>query len=280
MPAVPSWLLEPLWDQFSALLPDRPLYDPAHPLGCHRSRISDRLIFEKLIQVLRFGCSYASIADCACGATTIRERRDEWIRLGVFAQLKAIARDAYDRIVGLALEDLAVDGCIAKAPGGGQVAGRSPVDRGKLGYKRSLLVDGAGIPLGRVLAPANRHDSPLLAPTLDKLREIGPLPDGVTVHLDAGYDSGTTRDELKARGMNGEIAHKGDKAPIQAGQRWHVERTNSWHNNFNRLQRCYERDQRVIDAFFDLADAIITLRRLIREAWTLYRWDTRPTKRP
>ena len=55
--------------------------------------------------------------------------------------------------------------------------------------KRSLLVEGYGIPLGRVLAPANRHDSPLLAPTLDKLGEIGPLPDDITVHLDAGYDS-------------------------------------------------------------------------------------------
>jgi transposase len=280
VPAIPSWLLEPLWDQFSALLPGRPVYDPAHPLGCHRPRISDRVIFEKLIQILRFGCSYASIADCTCSAATIRDRRREWIRLGIFAQLKAIARDACDRIVGLLLGELAVDGCIAKAPGGGEVAGRSPVDRGKLGYKRSLLVDGAGIPLGRVLAPANRHDSPLLAPTLDKLGELGPLPDSVTVHLDAGYHSGKTREELESRSLNGEIAHKGGKAPVQAGQRWHVERTNSWHNNFNRLQRCYERDEQVIDAFFDLADAIITLRRLIREAWTLYRWDTRPAKRP
>ena len=76
--------------------------------------------------------------------------------------------------------------------------------------------------------------------------------------------------------MTGEIAHKGDKAPIQAGQRWHVERTNAWHNAFNRLQRCYERDEDVIDAFFDLADAIITVRRLIREAWTLYRSEDRP----
>jgi transposase len=280
VPAIPSWLLEPLWDQFSALLPERPAYDPSHPLGCHRPRISDRIIFEKLIQVLRFGCSYAAIADCSCGATTIRERRSEWIRAGIFAKLHAIARDAYDRIVGLVLEELAIDGCITKAPGGGDCAGPSPVDRRKLGMKRSLMVDGRGIPLDRVLAPANRHDSPLLAPTLDKLAELGPLPEEVTVHLDAGYDSGKTRDELKSRSLNGEIAHKGDKAPIQAGQRWHVERTNSWHNNFNRLQRCYERNENVIDAFFDLADTIITLRRLIREAWTLYRWDTRPAKRP
>ena len=280
MPAVPSWLLEPLWDQFAALLPARPVYDPAHPLGCHRPRISDRIIFEKLIQVLRFGCSYVSIADCGCGATTIRERRDEWIELGIFARLKAIARDSYDRIVGLVLEELSVDGCITKAPGGGDCAGRSPVDRGKLGMKRSLLVEGKGIPLDRVLAPANRHDSVLLARTLDTLDEIGPLPEEITVHLDAGYDSQKTWNELDSRSMKGEIAHKGDKAPVQAGQRWHVERTNAWHNAFNRLQRCYERDEKVIDAFFDLADTIITLRRLIREAWTLYRWDTRPAKRP
>jgi transposase len=176
VPAIPSWLLEPLCDQFAALLPDRPLYDPAHPLGCRKPRIGDRIIFEKLIQVLRFGCSYESIADCACGATTIRERRDEWIEAGIFGKLKAIAWDSYDRIVGLVLEELAVDGCITKAPGGGECAGRSPVDRGKPGMKRSLLVDGKGIPLGRVLAPASRHDSPLLAPTLDKLDDIGPLP--------------------------------------------------------------------------------------------------------
>jgi transposase len=280
VPAVPSWLLEPLWDRFSALLPSRSAYDSSHPLGCHRPRVTDRFIFESLIQVLRFGCSYASIADCACGATTIRERRDEWIRLGIFAKLKAVAREAYDRIVGLVLEELAVDGCIAKAPGGGECAGRSPVDRGKLGMKRSLLVEGRGIPLGRVLAPANRHDSPLLAPTLDKLSELGPLSGEITVHLDAGYDSHKTRSELESRGMKGEIAHRGDKAPVQAGQRWRVERTNAWHNNFNKLQRCYERDEDVIDAYFDLADTIITVRRLIREAWTLYRWDTRPARRP
>lgn len=45
-----------------------------------------------------------------------------------------------------------------------------------------------------------------------------------------------------------------------------MERTNAWHNAFNRLQRCYERRETVIDAFFDLADAIITVRSLIPES--------------
>jgi transposase len=280
VPALPSWLAQPLWDQFAALLPARETYVSTHPLGCHRRRIPDRIVFDKLLQVLRFGCSYQGIADSTCSATTIRDRRDEWIRLGIFAQLKQIALDTYDRIVGLLLDDIAVDGCITKAPGGGEVAGPSPVDRRKQGMKRSLLVEGYGIPLGRVLAGANRHDSPLLPPTLDLLDDLGPLPERPTVHLDSGYDSGKTRDTLAERGLHGEIARKGEKAPIQATQRWHVERTNAWHNSFNRLQRCYERREAVVEAFFDLADAIITVRSLIRRAWTTHRWDTRPTCRP
>ena len=59
------------------------------------------------------------------------------------AELKTIARESYDRIVGLVLAGIAVDGCIAKAPGGGECAGPSPVDRRKQGMKRSLMVEGA-----------------------------------------------------------------------------------------------------------------------------------------
>jgi hypothetical protein len=32
-----------------------------------------------MLQVLRFGCAYEAIADTTCSATTIRNRRDEWI---------------------------------------------------------------------------------------------------------------------------------------------------------------------------------------------------------
>ncbi|MES4909512.1 MULTISPECIES: hypothetical protein [unclassified Streptomyces] len=77
-----------------ALLPERPEFHPDHPLGCHRRRISDRIIFDKLLQLLRFGCSYEAIADMTCSAATIRSRRDEWIRLGLFAQLKQIALES------------------------------------------------------------------------------------------------------------------------------------------------------------------------------------------
>jgi len=59
-----------------------------------------------------------------------------------------------------------------------------------------------------------------------------------------------------------------------------VERTHAWQNAFKRLARCYERRTSVIEAFFDLADTVITVRSLIRRAWTTHRWDKRPRRRP
>ena len=226
------------------------------------------------------GAAYERIADSTCSATTIRRRRDEWLAAGLFDQLEQLCLEAYDQIVGLDLENLTVDGCIVKAPCGSQAAGKSPVDRGKLGTKRSLLTDGTGIPLGCVVAPANRHDSPLLRPTLEKLSRFGFwLPEQITVHLDAGYDSKVSRELLEELGCDAVISRKG--FPLQAGARWVVERTNSWHNRgFKKLAICTERRTRVIDAFIALANAVIITRRLLAEAWTTHRWDSRPTRRP
>jgi transposase len=164
VPALPSSILEPLWVQVAALLPVRQVH---HPPGCPRPRIADRVVFDKLIQVLVFGCGDRRIADATCSATTLRRRRDEWIALGLADRLWGTVPGADDQLFGLELDHRAVDGCITKAPCGGQVAGPSPVDRRKQGLKRSVLTDADGIPLGAVPAPANRRDDGLLAATLD-----------------------------------------------------------------------------------------------------------------
>jgi transposase len=206
VPALPSSVLEPLWVQVVALLPTRHV---SHPLGCHRPRIPDRLVFDKLIQVLVFGYGYRRIADGTCSATTLRRCRDEWIALGLAERLRLAVLAAYDRMLGLELEHLAVDGCITKAPCGGQSAGPSPVDRRKQGLKRSVAVEAAGIPLAALPAPANHRDDRLLAVTLDAIGVVRRLPEQPTVHLDAGYDYQPCRQVLAERGMAGEIAIRG-----------------------------------------------------------------------
>jgi hypothetical protein len=93
----------------------------------------------------------------------------------------------------------------------------------------------------------------LLAQTLDALKDFQPLPEQVTVHLDAGYDYRPCREALEQRGLLGEIAHRGTPAPIHVGKRWVVERTNSWLNDFGRLRRCTERRNDCLDAYLALA---------------------------
>jgi hypothetical protein len=268
VPVLPVCLFEPLWDQFSALLPERPRFSPTHPLGCHRERIPDRVVFEHVIAALVHGSGYERIASTGCSDGTIRRRVKEWAAVGLSEQVHT-----------LDLEDLAVDGCITKAPSGGEVAGRSPVDRGKRGLKRSLVTDGTGIPLHVVSAGANRHDSPLLAPTLAGLDKLDRLPEAVTVHLDRGYDSSLTRALLDALGFDGAIARKGVPAPIQAGSRWVVERTHQWMNGYGKLRRCTEKGQSVVDFYLFLAAALVVLRQLIHRARLRYRWPSRPTTR-
>ena len=155
------------------------------------------------------------------------------------------------------------------------------MDRGKQGLKRYMAVDARGIPLDAVSAPANRHDSPLLVPTMEAAsRTLGALPVGASVHLDRGYDSSLTRERLRERGLGWEISGKGKPAPYWATNRWVVERTSSWHNAHKKLAWCTERAGRVIDFWVAFSSVVIIVRRLIREAWSRYRWESRPPRRP
>ena len=216
MPAVPSCLLEPIWVEFAALLGgEHPGFDPAHPRGCHRRRVPDRVVFEHVVEALVHGSGYKRIASPGCSDRTIRRRLKAWAALGIGEQVHALALRAYDQMIGLELADVAVDGCITKAPCGGECAGPSPVDRRKRGLKRSVATEDYGIPLGIACAGANRHDSPLLAPTLQAAANQlgGVLPDQRACHLDAGYDSSPTRQILSGLGFTSQIAHKGAPAP-------------------------------------------------------------------
>jgi hypothetical protein len=280
VPVVPSCLLEPIWVEFCVLIGgERQQFDPGHPLGCHRRRVPDRVVFEHVVEALVHGSGYERIATPGCSDRTIRRRLKDWAAAGAGERLHALALRAYDLIIGLELADVPVDGCLTKACCGGERAGPSPAGRRKGGLKRSVATEGYGIPLGIVSAPGNRHDSPLLAPTLAaaEYQLNGILPDDRTCHLDRGYDSTVTRQLLDELGFDGAIARKGMPAPIQAGTRWVVERTHAWMNGYGKLRRCTERDARIVDFYLYLAAAFVTVRQLIQRARNRYRWDTRPT---
>ena len=196
---------------WAAIEPLIPVVADTHPLGCHRPRVPDRDCFQVILVRLATGCSWED-AERLCANkvsdTTVRARRDDWIAAGVFDAIANEAIAAYDRVIGLELSDVAVDGSLHKSPGGGEGTGKNPTDRAKLGWKWSILTDTAGIPIGWTVDGANRNDSILLAPTLDDAAGRGLLAEIETLWLDRGYDSDATRARLDERGITDAVIAK------------------------------------------------------------------------
>ena len=251
-----------------------------HPLGCHRPRVADRLCFWGILIRLVTGCSWVSveaILDHQVSDTTLRTRRDEWIAAGVFDQLRDHARHAYDRIIGLDLREVALDGSLHKAPCGGEGTGPNPTDRAKLGWKWSVAVDANGIPIGWAIDGANRNDVKLLGPTLDDIERLGLLVDIETLHLDRGYDFAKIRAQLVALGLDDlNIQRRKQrgattvKQPLRLGLRWVVEGTNSWLSNYGQLRRNTDRRTRHRHAQLCLVTALLITAKLVdwRDRWS------------
>ena len=235
---------------FSAVEPLLPEPTSAHPLGCHRPRVPDRICLWAMLVRLVTGCSWVDAERLVGGVsdTTLRTRRDEWSAAGVFERLAEMMLGTYNEAIGLRCEELSVDGSIHKAPCGGEGTGKSPVDRGKLGWKWSIATDEAGIPIGWLSDRANHNDCVLLPATLDEVERHGLLGAVGTLHLDRGYDNPVVHRQVAALGIELDVAKRrrrgtttGAKAPLALGRRWPVERTNSWLSNYGQLRRNTDR---------------------------------------
>jgi transposase len=267
---------EAVWKAIEGHLPPRP--PDNHPLGCHRLRIPDRDCFQGILVRLVTGCSWDVAARlCKASETTLRARRTEWLAAGVFDKLVEEAIAGYDRIIGLDLSEVAVDGSLHKAPCGGEGTGPNPTDRAKIGWKWSVATDLLGIPIGWVIDGANRGDSILLEPTLQAVADRGLLLDIETLHLDRGYDSALTTQRCHGLGLTDIVCakkrRKGEakiKKPLTLGLRWPVERTNSWFSNFGQLRRNTDRFSKQRLGQVALAVALILTVKLVKWAkrWT------------
>ena len=254
---------------WAAVEPLLPAPRDTHPLGCHRPRVPDEVCFRGILHRLVTGASWTTTEaqlGWVVSDTTLRARRDEWIRAGVFARLESEALAAYDRIIGLDLAEVAIDGSQHKAPCGGEGTGPNCTDKGRSGWKWSLATDTNGIPIGIVAAAANRNDCKLVAATLDDIDRRGLLGEIDTLHLDRGYDFAFVRDKCAERGLvdvqipkcrKRKAKGRLKKKPIPLGLRWPVERTNSWLSNFGQLRR--NTDRRIVHRHAQLQLAIAFL---------------------
>ena len=124
------------------------------------------------------------------------------------------------------------------------------------------------VPIGLVVAGANRTDMKLVRATLESIvvERPEPTPDQPQgVCLDKGYDYQEVRDTLAEFGFTGHI-RVGRRSPSHQtragfrGRRWVVERTHSWMNRFRRILIRWEKKPENYIAFLHFACALIAFR--------------------
>ena len=262
------------WEKVEPLIPPA----PSHAKG-GRSRMDDREAFAAMIYVLRTGIQWNALPREIGASSTVHDRYQEWERLGFFEELWRAGLLEYDELEGIEWEWQAIDGAMTKAPLGRGATGKNPTDRAKMGTKRSMLTDGAGIPLAVAIEGANRHDSRLLVATLDGLVVARPAPEGKEdspeqhLCLDAAYDSEPVRQELEARSYEPHISPADEKKrseqkrarqhPGGRARRWVVERTHSWLNRSRRLLVRWEKKTENYLGFIHLACAQLIFSKIL-----------------
>jgi putative transposase len=168
--------------------------------------------------------------------------------MGLFEKLMKRMAQYYARECGgISWKWQAMDSKHSAAPLGGEKTGKNPTDRGKLGAKINLLVDGRGAPISIVLTGANRHDKVSAIELICSVVTKSPAHNEQHLCADKAYDSDDLREFLASAGYEAHIkvnprrkgfAQGGGEHPpnssdesskrIHPARRWIVERTISW----------------------------------------------------
>lgn len=222
-------------------------------------------MFAAIYYLLATGIQWKALPRCLGAPSTVHGRFQEWAAAGVFEELWATGLVEFDASVGLDWTWQALDGCITKAPLGGEATGPNPTDRGKSGTKRHLLTEGHGLPIGLVVTGANRNDVTQVEAVLDSMPVLS-FDVEQRLCADRGYDSEAVRSALSASGYITHILSRGQEKqaltmPGYRARRWVVEAAHSWLNRFRRLLIRWEKREAHYAALLHLACAVIVWRR-------------------
>jgi putative transposase len=255
-----------LWERIQTLLDQ---YDPAKSTG--RDREDARQILDGLIFRFRTGCQWNHIPRVYGEDSTIHRTFQRWVALGLFEKILALLLSECEDLGQVDWEWQAADTLLGKARGGGDAIGPNPTDRAKNGTKRSLLVESGGGPLAIVVAPANVHDTKLLAATIEAIVVERPRPTPEQPQhlcLDKAYDNPTGNATVREQQYVGHIRRIGEEKDGYRGRkksparRWVVERTLAWLSKCRGLLVRYEKKVENFLAQLQYACALLWYRRL------------------
>jgi|Laugrefa1bdmlbdn_1035148.scaffolds.fasta_scaffold28018_1 putative transposase len=216
--------------------------------------------------LLRTGIQWNALPKCFGSYSAVHRLFQKLQTMHFFEKLWHKELQQYELVHGLQLENQASDCTHIKSPLGQEKTGKSPVDRRKLGTKRSIIVEGSGIPIGYALDAGNRHDSKLFEASIRSIPLFLLQPYYKEMHLDSAYDSKTIQTILFNFYYIPRISRNKRRSKQLVGlktekKRWIVESTHSWMNRFRRLLIRFEKSAQNYIALMQFAFSIIIFNR-------------------
>lgn len=258
-------LPDALWAKVEPLLPRPKRRRFRHP---GRKPLDRRKVLTGILFVLRTGIRWNDLpCELGCGSgSRCRRYLAAWSRAGVWDRLHALVLAELDDAGAIDWSRAAVDSASARALGGGTKTGPNPTDRGRPGSKHHAVVDPHSIPLGATTTAANVPDVGALPEVVDAIpavrgrRRRRPKRRPKRLYGDRAYDSDPHRRRMRRRGIDPHFARR--RVPHGSGlgkYRWVVERFFSWLHRYRRLRLRTDWDDRMHDAFLQLAVCLICL---------------------
>ena len=140
-------------------------------------------IIRGIFFILKTGSQWVLLPNEYGKRSTVHGRFMEWCRSGAWNRAFEAIRERYDKIYP-EINWYAIDTSSRKAPFA-KDGGKNPTDRAKRGLKHVLVVDRKGVPVLANIAPANRHDTKIFEPIIDR---IGTQKRTLILAADSAFD--------------------------------------------------------------------------------------------
>jgi transposase len=150
-----AWRIpDELWEQLEPWIPERV---NTHRFGGGRPPVANRVCLDAIFYVLRTGCPWKALdATVFCPGSTAHDRFQLWVKAGVFLKFWEAGLLEYDFFEGIDWRWLSMDGCMTKAPLGGEKDRQEPH---RPGQERRQAQPAGGRP-GRARRPGGRGRQP------------------------------------------------------------------------------------------------------------------------
>lgn len=252
-----------LWDDAQEIISKLPL-----KAKTGRPSLNIKRALNGIYYLLKTGIHWKALPRCFGSTSAIHRFFQKLVALNFFQQLWWSELVRYDAIHGLNLVKQAMDCAHKKSPLGCEKSGRSPVDRGKLGSKISVLSESKGIIIGLAVGSGNQHDSTLFVETLRSIPKFLKQPFYKEMNLDSAYDSQEVRTALFNLYYVPKIApnqrRKKDRPSNPLGySRWFIEPVHAWMNKFRAIFVRYSKTINNYLAFSQFSAAIITSNKIL-----------------